>query len=68
MLTVRVNEVLFTFTDLDSDSDPYSDPISVPDLELGLKSESNSVQCKKFYIAERSHLVCSQNKYLNPAM
>ena len=59
---------LFTFTDLDSDSDPHSDPISVQDLELGLESESNSIQCEKFYVVKCSHLVCSQNQYLYPAI
>ena len=33
--------------------------------QLGLESESDSVQCEKFYVLQCSHLVCSLNRNQN---
>ena len=42
-------------------------PIPIPVVDsLGLKSESNSVQCEKSHTVKYSHLVCSPNRNRNP--
>ena len=38
---------------------PYPIPIHSCSWQLGLESESDSMQCEKFYIVQCSHLVCS---------